>query len=184
MHMMDTGRSDMMAAWRATGGAIEAMEQSGDRAMADDGLAASMRTGGGYGCYADDGLQAMTPTDFNVCYVDDGLAASMRTGGYGCYADDGLQASAGSFRPPWCVEDDGLQASMYSIGGGAANCPHADDGLGASMYSIGGGAANCPHADDGLGAMAYSRGTGCFGFADDGLAASVGTFRPPYCIAD
>ncbi len=141
MHMMDTGRNgDMMAAWRATGGAIEAMGRSGDRAVGDDGL------------------QAMTPTDFNVCYVDDGLTATAFSGRpFGC-ADDGLQATAPTnFAPGYGCADDGLAATMRSS---VAAC----------------------FADDGLTATAFSGRP--FGCADDGLAASVSTFQRPWCIAD
>jgi len=151
MHMMDTGKGDMMAAWRATGGAIEAMGRGGDRAEGDDGLAATMPSIA-FGCRADDGLQATAPTNFAPGYgcADDGLAASMHSNGHRCWgADDGLGATAFSGRPYGCA-DDGLAASM-----GTGHFPMcADDGLQATAVS-GRPEMGC-YADDGLTATAYS----------------------------
>jgi hypothetical protein len=155
METTTSHEAGLMAAWRATGGACGAMRGAAGR---DEGMAAFGISRSVLYC-ADEGLQAMTPTDFNVCYVDDGLGAMAYSRGRYC-ADDGLAATMHS-NGHRCWADDGLTATAFS--GRPYGC--ADDGLQASMYSIGGGQANCPHADD-------------------GLAASAGTFRPPYCIAD
>ena len=89
MHRMDTGKSgELMAAWLATGGAMDALDAEFGAKAGDDGLAASMRTGfQGGGCSADDGLQASAGTfRLPMC------------------ADDGLAAAAFSNRFPYCAD--------------------------------------------------------------------------------
>jgi len=75
---------DLMAAWRATGGAFEALTTRPET--------------------ADDGLAATAMTDVYRC-ADDGLAATAHSHRWPYCADDGLGASGGTFRPPLCIAD-------------------------------------------------------------------------------
>jgi len=93
--------NDLMAAWRATGGAIPAPMSDATEAGGDDGLSAV--------------LPSMPP----ICYrIDDGLMASPVTVFVPCLGDEGLTAGNPT-RPPECwgvavIEDDGLTASNVS----------------------------------------------------------------------
>lgn len=99
----------LMAAWLATGGAIEAAGR--EAAEEDDGLAAF-------------GISR------SVLYCgDDGLAAGYRTG-FGCYLDDGLEA--GGHTISWHCADDGLRAGGRSM---VTFCDLGDDGLTAGGYA-------------------------------------------------
>lgn len=91
---MQETQGTLMAAWRASGGALDAMA-----AQAEAG---------------DDGLMAMTNTRFISCFgADDGLAAAGITRNGFCNADDGL-ATGTTLGPPICVADDGLTATAMS----------------------------------------------------------------------
>ena len=107
----------LMAAWLASGGAIEALNGTAAQAArsrrhaaaGDDGLHA-----GGYTmlyCATDDGLQGIVVT--GIWCIDDGLQASgptQVTAGSSCgRIDDGLAAGRVTGSPPICV-DDGLRA--------------------------------------------------------------------------
>lgn len=94
---------DMLAAWRVSGGAIEALAGLDGRAadgvrsrrdgmFGDDGLRASMNTA--LASCADDGLRASMNTALASC-VDDGLRATMNTALASC-VDDGLRANSPS----------------------------------------------------------------------------------------
>lgn len=105
---------DILAAWWASGGAIEALADVDFQAAGD----ARSRQGGVSG---DDGLQASNFTRY-ACVSDDGLAATMNTALASCDAESGLQANRPTTAFPFCA-DDGLQATMNTA---LASC--LDDG--------------------------------------------------------
>jgi len=74
---------DRMAAWVASGGAIEAPTDAAANgthgASGDDGVGASGPTSLQGGCRLDDGLRARRYTTYGDC-VDDGLRAAAPTG--------------------------------------------------------------------------------------------------------
>jgi len=74
--MESTSRHEagLMAAWRATGGAGDAMREASGQ---DEGLAAFGLSRSVLYC-GDDGLQALLPTMRGLCHADDGLTV----GGY------------------------------------------------------------------------------------------------------
>ncbi|MDX9862721.1 MAG: hypothetical protein RBS99_17575 [Rhodospirillales bacterium] len=118
-----TGKTgaDLMAQWRATGGALDAAPAQAAETGGDDGLATCYPT---FSCQtADDGLAATGPTSFSRSwgcpFADDGLAATGPTSfgsPYpGCATDDGLAAVSSTTLYGGCYVDDGLQAGGYTI---------------------------------------------------------------------
>lgn len=115
---------DMMAAWRASGGAVEMLDAFDGRAVRpacghhgdryDDGLRATMNTA--LASCADDDLRAGGPTHVGMrgCPIaDDGLHATMNTALASC-ADDGLYATVNTALAS-CV-DDGLRTISPTSG--------------------------------------------------------------------
>lgn len=136
--MRNTAPADLMAAWRATGGAFEAPMGEAAGARGDDGLAAVVPSMSWICRSRDDGLTASPITIFVPCNGDDGLTAhqvTSRAGGCPPFADDGLFAGGSPTRPPECwgvamIEDDGLAAAQTNY-----YCRDADEGLSASNVS-------------------------------------------------
>ncbi len=156
-----------MAAWRATGGAGDALREAAgeDERLAGGGISRNLqycggdgleagRSSGGHRCYLDDGLEAGGRyTSFGCLLIDDGLAATAYTSGFRCL-EDGL--AAGLFSGgQYCFLYDGLKAG-YRTGFG---CYRGDDGLSAIP------AATHPlfcRVDDGLAAGGYASTIGAF----------------------
>ncbi len=86
-----TDAGGLMAAWRASGGAIGGPAGGQRETAGDDGLAA-MAYSNRPGCYVDDGLEATAYSNARspVC-ADDGLAAMLQQPPGG-YVDDGSAA--------------------------------------------------------------------------------------------
>lgn len=101
---------ELMAAWMASGGAIEAL----------DGAQAQATRSRRHAAAGDDGLQAGRGYTLNFC-GDDELEAGAYTVLY-CATDDGIQASRPSIR--FCI-DDGIKAGRVT--GSPPIC--IDDGL-------------------------------------------------------
>jgi len=100
---------DMMVAWQASGGAVEALADLGHEAAGT----ARGRQGGVSG---DDGLRASGPSVQFPCHGDDGLQATMTTALASCgVAEGGLAASRPTLAFPYCA-DDGLQAFELTTG--------------------------------------------------------------------
>lgn len=103
------GAADMMAAWLASGGAVEALDER-------DAHAVCGRHCAGEG--ADDGMKVLVPTlTPNLCGLggDDGLQAVVPSIQTSCgFVEDGLQANRASIH---ICGDDGLQAFGLTRGG-------------------------------------------------------------------
>lgn len=108
--------SDILAAWKASGGVIEALADFDMQAAyharsrqrgtsGDDGLQATMNTALA-SCGAESGLQANRPTlSFPYC-SDDGLQATMNTALASCgVAEGGLATSRPTLSFPYCAGD-------------------------------------------------------------------------------
>ena len=108
MESTSSHEAGLMAAWRATGGASDAMRETAaeDEGMAAFGISRSVLYCG------DDGLAATQYSDPYRCNIDDGLVARAPSfGGNDCRADDGLEAG-GHYTSFGCLlNDDGLQAT-------------------------------------------------------------------------
>ena len=87
--------TDLMAAWLATGGAIEPAQAAAETA-GDDGLSTAPHTFIVY-CVEDSGLAAMGPSVQFPCRAEDGLEALSVS--RACVGAEGLKA--GSFTNPY-----------------------------------------------------------------------------------
>lgn len=118
---------DLMAAWMASGGALDALSDVDTRAArsrrreagGDDGLAAGTPTTGGPECpgaLVNDGLQASRYTTYGDCVEDELQASGPTQRVYACISIDvGLQASGSVAHPLHGCADDGLQAGGPSV---------------------------------------------------------------------
>lgn len=118
---------DLMAAWLASGGALDALSDVDARAArsrrcgtsGDDGLVAGTPTTGGPECpgaWVNDGLQARRYTTYGDCIEDELLAGGPTRYVYACIPiDDGLQAGGSVTHPLHGCADDGLQAGGPSV---------------------------------------------------------------------
>ncbi len=104
-----THTHDLMAAWLATGGAVDAPAPA--ETAGDDGLSTAPHTFIVY-CVGDDGLSSAPHTFIVYCVEDDGLAAVLPSIQIACRADDGLDAI--SVTRASCVEADGLKAGHFT----------------------------------------------------------------------
>jgi hypothetical protein len=138
---------DMMVAWQASGGAVEALADLGHEAA---GTVHSRQAGTVHsrqaGISGDDGLRAGGPSVQFPCRGDDGLRATMNTALASCgVAEGGLVA--GGYTRIYCA-DDGLQAGTFTRMGCVEDALHA-----------GGPSVRFPcHQDDGLRAFGLTTG--------------------------